>query len=231
MWRLLQNSIPDTLRAELETRIGAALSGQRSEGSRSPEIELAGFFAASRGAGALLRELLSRPDPRALIGQRLSDPVVFSACPTIKLPGAPATGYHSDESAWSNLDSPSSLFTLWFAITDAIVGNGCLRMGSGSAEGERTIAAIPSLSTLDIGSTSAPAHNASMKAGQVLFYDSAQVYGAYPNHSDRPRIAVKAVLGDRTSMKTRDYREIDDYGSVGMLAKQGWRKLFGAGKS
>jgi ectoine hydroxylase-related dioxygenase (phytanoyl-CoA dioxygenase family) len=230
MWRLLQNPIPDTLRAELETRIGSALAGHRDDGRRTAELELADFFAASRGAGALLRELLNQPDARALIGQRLSDPVVFAAAPAIKQPGAPATPYHSDESDWGNLDPPGSLFTLWFAITDAMVGNGCLRMGSGSAEGERTMVALPRASTLDIGSTSAPAHDASMKAGQVLFYDALQVYGAYPNHSNRPRIAVKALLGERSSSPNRDYREIDDYGSVGMLAKQGWRKLFG-GKS
>ena len=227
MWRLLQMSIPETLRAELETRIGAAHAGLRSTGRQS-EVELAGFFTASRGAGTLLRQLLDQPDARALIGQRLKEPVVFSAAPTIKPPGAPASGYRSDESDWAKIDSPPSLFTLWFAITDAGVGNGCLRMGTNSAGGERTMVSVSKLSSFELASTTAPSYDAAMQPGQVLFFDSNQLYGAYPNHSQRPRIAIKAVLGDRASLTSSDVREIGDYGSVGLIAKQGWRKLFGA---
>ena len=72
MWRLLQSSIPETLRAELETRVGAAVAALPPR-SREPEIELAGFFAASRGAGGLLRQLLDQPDARALVSQRLRE--------------------------------------------------------------------------------------------------------------------------------------------------------------
>ena len=229
MWRLLTSTIPDTLRAELETRIGAASAGMRP-GGRTPEVELDGFFAASRGAGGLLRQLLDHPDARALIGQRLEDPVVFHACPTIKPPGAPSTTYRSDQSEWAALDDPPSLFTLWFAVTEAGAGNGCLRMGTNAAGDERTMVSVSRLSSLELASTTAPSYDAAMKPGQVLFFDAAQLYGAYPNHSDRPRIAVRVVLGDRASMKTRGYREIGDYGSVGLVAKQGWRKLFGGGK-
>ncbi|HUQ14045.1 MAG TPA: phytanoyl-CoA dioxygenase family protein [Novosphingobium sp.] len=226
MWRLLQKSIPEPLRAELETRIGGALGDPRGS-PRSAEIELDGFFAASRGAGALLRQLLDQPDTRALIGERLRDPVVFKACPTIKPAGAPASNYRTDAGEWARIDDPPSLFTLWFAITEAGVGNGCLRMGTTSAEGERTMASVSRLSNLELASTTAPSYDAAMKPGQVLFFDSSQLYGAYPNHSQRPRVAVKAVLGERASIKARDAHEIGDYGSVGLVAKQGWRKLFG----
>ena len=155
-------------------------------------------------------------------------PVVFSAAPTIKPPGAPASGYRSDENEWAKIDSPPSLFTLWFAITDAGVGNGCLRMGTNSVGDERTMVSVSKLSSLELASTTAPSYDAAMQPGQVLFFDSNQLYGAYPNHSQRPRIAIKAVLGDRASLKIKDVREIADFGSVGMVAKQGWRKLFGA---
>jgi len=87
---------------------------------------------------------------------------------------------------------------------------------------------VSKLSSLELASTTAPSYDAAMQPGQVLFFDSNQLYGAYPNHSQRPRIAIKAVLGDRASLMTKDVREIGDYGSVGMVAKQGWRKLFGA---
>lgn len=227
MWRLLQNPIPDTLRAELETRIGSVLDSERDHDDRAAEHELKGFFAASRGAGALLRQLLDQPGPHTIIAERLTDPVVFSACPTVKRPGAPARPYHTDDNEWGGPELAASLFTLWFAITEATVGNGCLRMASGSAEGERTLAAVARMSSLELARLSAPSYDASMKAGQVLFFDSSQLYGAYPNHSERPRIAVKAVLGERAALKGRDYREIQDYGSVGLVAKQGWRKLFG----
>jgi hypothetical protein len=226
MWRMLSNTLPETLRAELETRIGAAAAGFEAR-SREPEVELDGFFAASRGAGALLRQLLDQPDARALIGQRLRDPVVFRACPTLKLPGAPATTYRSDEAEWAKLDRPPSLFTLWFAITEAGAGNGCLRMGSSAAGDERTMVSVSRLSSLELASTTAPSYDAAMKPGQILFFDAAQLYGAYPNHSDRARIAVRAVLGDRASLKDGSYQDIADYGSVGLVAKQGWRRLFG----
>jgi hypothetical protein len=49
MWRLLSSTIPETLRAELETRIGAVSAGARP-GGRQPEVELDGFFAASISA-------------------------------------------------------------------------------------------------------------------------------------------------------------------------------------
>jgi hypothetical protein len=226
MWRLLSKSIPEALRADLETRIGAALAGQRGA-PRQPEHELDGFFAASRGAGALLRQLLDQPDARALIGERLREPVVFKACPVIKAPGAPSSPYRSDASEWAAIDDPPSLFTLWFAITEAGVGNGCLRMGANSAEGERTMVAVSRLSSLELPSTTAPSHDAAMKPGQVLFFDAAQLYGSYPNHSQRPRIAVRVTLGERASLHSQGAREIGDYGSVGLVAKEGWRRLFG----
>ena len=227
MWRLLSSSIPETLRAELETRVGAAAAALPPR-TREPEIELAGFFAASRGAGGLLRQLLDQPDARALVSQRLKDPVVFRACPTIKQSGAPSTTYRTDQSEWNASDDPPSLFTLWFAVTEAGAGNGCLRMGAGSAEGERTMVSVSRLSSLELASTTAPSYDAAMKPGQVLFFDATQLYGAYPNHSDRPRIAVRVSLGERASLKGRDFQEIGDFGSVGLVAKQGWRKLFGS---
>lgn len=225
MWRLLQGTIPETLRAELETRIGAAAAGLPR--GREPENELAEFFAASRGAGQLLRELLDQPDSRALIGQRLRDPVVYRACPTLKQPGAPSTTYRTDEKEWGVTDDPPSLFTLWFAITDAGAGNGCLRMGTNTGEGERTMVSVSRLSSLELASTTAPSHDAAMKPGQVLLFDATQLYGAYPNHSERPRVAVRVTLGERTSLRNKDFREIADFGSVGLVAKQGFRKLFG----
>jgi hypothetical protein len=226
MWRLLTNPIPETLRAELETRIGAAASGLGA-GAREPELELDGFFAASRGAGALLRQLLDQPDARALIGERLRNPVVHRACPSLKLPGASSSTYRSDEAEWAKIDSPPSLFTLWFAITEAGAGNGCLRMGSSAAGDARTMVSVSRLSSLELASTTAPSYDAAMKPGHILFFDANQLYGAYPNHSDRARIAVRVVLGDRASLKEGTYQEIADYGSVGLVAKQGWRRLFG----
>ena len=225
MWRLLSGTIPETLRAELETRIGAATSSHRP--GREPETELNSFFAASRGAGALLRQLLEQPDARAVIGQRLNDPVVFHACPTLKQPGAPSTTYRSDAAEWGLGGDPAALFTLWFAVTEAGAGNGCLRMGSNLGEGERTMVSVSRLSSLELASTTAPSYDAAMKAGQVLLFDASQLYGAYPNHSDRPRIAVRVTLGDRAALKGREVQEIGDFGSVGLVAKQGWRKLFG----
>lgn len=225
MWRLLTNAIPETLRAELETRVGAAAVGLAPV--REPEVELERFFSGSRGAGALLRQLLDQADARALIGQRLNDPVVFRACPTLKPPGAPSTTYRSDHSAWAAVDDPPSLFTLWYAITEAGAGNGCLRMGSSAAGDERTMVSVSRLSSLELASTTAPSWDAAMKPGQILFFDAAQLYGAYPNHSERARIAVRVVLGERASLKPGSYHEIADYGSVGLVAKQGWRRLFG----
>ena len=226
MWRLLQNPIPEPLRAELETRIGAAVATLRP-GPREPETELTSFFAASRGAGALLRQLLDLPDSRALISQRLTDPVVFRACPTLKQAGAPSTTYRTDQSEWKTPDELDAVFTLWVAITEAGAGNGCLRMGSNATEGERTMVSVSRLSSLELASTTAPSYDAAMKPGQILFFDATQLYGAYPNHSDRPRIAVRVTLGERAALAGRDFREIGDYGSVGLIAKQGWRKLFG----
>jgi len=226
MWRLLSGTIPETLRAELETRIASATAGQRP-GAREPETELDGFFAASRGAGALLRQLLDQPDARAIIGQRLTDPVVFRACPTLKQPGAPSTTYRTDEKEWGLGEGAASLFTLWFAVTDAGAGNGCLRMGTNVAEGERTMVSVSRLSSLELASTTAPSYDAAMKPGQVLLFDASQLYGAYPNHSDRPRVAVRVTLGERAPLKGREVQEIGDFGSVGLVAKQGWRKLFG----
>ncbi len=226
MWRMLQGTMPETLRAELETRVGAAVSALKP-GSREPETELPDFFAASRGAGQLLRELLDQPDARAIIGQRLTDPVVYRACPSLKQPGAPSTTYRSDAKEWGALDEPASLFTLWFAVTEAGAGNGCLRMGTNTGEGERTMVSVSRLSSLELASTTAPSYDAAMRPGQVLLFDATQLYGAYPNHSDRPRIAVRVSLGERASLKNKDFREVADFGSVGLVAKQGWRKLFG----
>lgn len=226
MWRMLSATIPETLRAELETRIGAAAAALRP-GSRDSETELDNFFAASRGAGALLRQLLDQPDARAIIGQRLKDPVVFKACPTLKQAGASSTTYRSDSAEWATVDDPPSLFTLWFAITEAGAGNGCLRMGTNVAEGERTVISVSRLSSLELASTTAPSYDAAMKPGQVMLFDAEQLYGAYPNHSDRPRVAVRVTLGERASLQRKDFREIGDFGSVGLVAKQGWRKLFG----
>lgn len=227
MWRVLNQPISENLRAELEARVVAAIGTTTRLAGDQPELLLKDFFIESRGAGQLLRELLDTPDARALIAQRLTDPVILAAYPEIKLSGAPATRYRREGDGNGGSAPVASAFTLWIALGPTNGGNGCLRMASTTGESDNTVVALARPSHVEIAPTSAPAYDVAMKPGEIVFFDADQLHGAYPNHSGEPRLAVRVTLAERSGLAPGTFQEIAAYGSLGLAARQGWRKLLG----
>ena len=144
----------------------------------------------------LLARVLLRGAPgclaRAALGAR---PVLFQDLLVSKPPGTQeAVQWHQDYSYWP-LASPRGL-TMWVALDDADVGNGCLHYLRGSHRGgERQPADFVKGATQPRRDDLPPLHIAGeiaaleARAGDLLIHDPLVLHMSPPNISARPRRA------------------------------------------
>jgi hypothetical protein len=115
-----------------------------------------------------------------------------------KPPGARRIEWHQDFSYWP-LDAATGV-TLWVALDDADVANGCLHYVPGTHRlGERQPADFiagtgqpmrPDLPPLDLSGREREAVPAEVAAGRILAHHPLVWHMSPPNHSNRPRRAL-----------------------------------------
>lgn len=174
------------------------------------------LFSRRVGDARILRVLnaLIGPDVKAIHSQAF-----------FKAPGMPGNGWHQDELFIPTRDR--SLVTVWIALEDTSIENGCLRVFPGS---HRPSVLWPMRRHNDpevdraeeaYGFPYAPgdAVAVELREGSALFFDGYLVHGSFPNRSqDRTRRALLYVYADAASPvmfdpttyqpTAQDYRDI-----------------------
>lgn len=231
MWKVVEDTIPEELRADLEQKICAWITKRGVDEGRHFDSRSKTFFDASFSHSKLLRRLLDLPWTKTLIASRLTDPVLQHAYPLIKAPGGPPTTFHQDRAFWTEMDNPPSMFTLWCAITDVNESNGCLRMAYGENLLEHEEVLTKAGKTLQLIDQPDDASDIRMHAGQVLLFDSMQPHGAFSNNTKKHRLALKIVLGEKKSLGTSHYQSIQEIGRLTPVVRRRAVTLLRAAKS
>ncbi|MEE2661847.1 MAG: phytanoyl-CoA dioxygenase family protein [Pseudomonadota bacterium] len=122
--------------------------------------------------------------------------------------------WHQD-SAYFGLE-PNELITVWLALTDSTIENGCLRVIPRTHLGEtythdetpdekNLLARSQSIEAID----DAGAINLELKAGQFSIHHERLVHGSLPNTTDRPRIGLGLFCMPTHVRSTLDRRFAD----------------------
>ncbi|MEP6755277.1 MAG: phytanoyl-CoA dioxygenase family protein [Chthonomonadales bacterium] len=108
-----------------------------------------------------------------------------------------AVPWHTDGAYWSGRLDPMEVITLWLAVDESSVGNGCMRVIPGSHLASP--ADLSSYSAVDKSTNvfdrqidpstidNSKAVDLELKAGECHFHDSWTIHGSNPNHSDKRR--------------------------------------------
>lgn len=118
--------------------------------------------------------------------------------------------FHQDSAYWTNV-YPHNMISCWFALDDATVENGCVRMIPGSHkrllphreyEGNQQYG-IPA-EEVDVNAE-VPVE---IKAGGALFHHSLTVHRSFPNRSDKSRRGLVSIYmpADLTFVKPWDFK-------------------------
>ncbi|MDH4145570.1 MAG: phytanoyl-CoA dioxygenase family protein [Acidimicrobiia bacterium] len=133
----------------------------------------------------------------------------------------PKVPWHRD--AFTSVIDPIATTSVWIAVTESTVDNGCLRFVPGSHRtgdaGEHDATPRPGemfSATLDPASFDASsAVDAELEPGQVVFFDVFTVHGSQPNNGTRPRAGFACRYMPGTSIYHHDRVEVRDQPGYG----------------
>lgn len=133
--------------------------------------------------------------------------------------------WHQDGEYWPI--RPLATCSVWLAIDDATVDNGCLEVIPGSHRGgnllDHEMNSSPDLSLpLQLKADQFDASRAvpiTLEAGQVSFHDVFLVHGSAPNRSDSPRRGMTLRYMPTSSVYVRDQAGRRDQGRLSMAER------------
>lgn len=186
--RIFTRAEMDTLRTHVDEMIAALPSDKRPEEMDVPHFQDPRLF----------RYLA---DPRVLdvIEAFIGPDIVLWSSHFIAKPrgDGKAVPWHTDGAYWNKRLEPMDVITLWLAVDESTVENGCMRVIPGSHRDIR--AAIESYEAVDgsrnVFSTrikpemmdESKAVNLELAVGECHFHDAWTIHGSNPNHSTKRR--------------------------------------------
>jgi non-heme Fe2+,alpha-ketoglutarate-dependent halogenase len=144
-----------------------------------------------------VHDLLAHPRIVDLVKDLLGENVIgFGSHFFCKMPGdGKAVAWHQDASYWPL--TPSKTVTVWLAIDDSDIGNGCMRVIPGSHQfGHLTYRRSSADEnnvldqTVDDAERFGQPVNVELKAGQASVHSDLLLHGSEPNDSDRRRCGL-----------------------------------------
>lgn len=177
-----------TLRDHVDELIAKLPEGKRPEALDVPHFEDPWLF----------RYLI---DPRVLdvISDFIGPDIVLWSSHFIAKPKGDglAVPWHTDGAYWHNRLQPMNVITLWLAVDESSVENGCMRVISGTHNSVKTAidAYIPVEKEKNVFATRLPKQfinesktvDLELAVGECHFHDAWTIHGSNPNHSGKRR--------------------------------------------
>jgi hypothetical protein len=178
----------DTLRAHVDEMIAALQEGKRPEEMDVPHFEDPWLFRYLTDARVL-----------DVIEDFIGPDIVLWSSHFIAKPKGDGKGvpWHTDGAYWGKRLDPMKVITLWLAVDESSVENGCMRVIPGTqkqiaASMEEYLAVDP---TRNVFSTRIPpelidesrAVDLELKIGECHFHDAWTIHGSNPNNSEKRR--------------------------------------------
>ncbi|TWO68725.1 phytanoyl-CoA dioxygenase family protein [Caenimonas sedimenti] len=227
-WRLPPERV-DEMRDALDELI------RRNPGVR-PEKLVSAHIEGDNGEGvhgsAAFLELARDPGIVELVGGILGPDVILWGCHVFCKP--PLEGYetpwHQDGHYWPI--RPLATCTVWVALEDSKIDNGCLRVIPGSHRAKLLHEHLhEDRADLTLQQRLAPgtfdeyqAADVELEAGEMSLHDVYMIHGARPNTSSRRRTGVALRYMPSTSLFDRSLRPVD--GKTGVAVNFARRPLW-----
>ncbi len=186
----LERVIFDNPNTRPERLVSVHISGLNSEGVSGDEAFL---------------ELAKDPEIVNLVAQLIGPDVILWGCQSFCKPGGDGmeVPWHQDGHYWPI--RPLATCTVWVAIDDSVVANGCLRVIPGSHRGrtlhthlkEDRTDVVLNQRVADGVFAESDAVDIELVAGQMSLHDVYMIHGSNPNRSTRRRagIAIRYMPG------------------------------------
>lgn len=227
-WRLSAGRV-DLMRNALDELI-AANPGVR------PEKLVSAHIAGDNGEGvrgsAAFLDLARDPDIVELASGILGEDIILWGCHVFCKPPLEGfeTPWHQDGHYWPI--RPLATCTVWVALEDSKVDNGCLRVVPGSHRGQVLHEHLHEDRTdLTLQQRLAPGTfdesegvDVELEAGEMSLHDVYMIHGARPNTSRRRRTGVALRYMPSTSLFDRSLRPVD--GKTGVPVNFAQRPLW-----
>ena len=186
--------------------------GENSEGQNSEGV---------RGVAAFLH-LAQDPQIIELVSQVIGDDIILWGCHVFCKPAAEGyeTPWHQDGHYWPI--RPLATCTVWVALEDSRVSNGCLRVIPRSHLARQSHEHLhEERQDLTLNQRLAPhtfdqslAVDLELRAGQMSLHDVYMIHGAQPNRSPQRRTGVALRYMPSTSLFDRSLRPVDGQSGV-----------------
>jgi chlorinating enzyme len=184
--RIFTEAEIDALRAHVDEMIAALPPGKRPEEMDVPHFQDPWLF-----------RYLTHPKALDVIEQFIGPDIVLWSSHFISKPGGDgkAVPWHTDGAYWGTRLSPMEVITLWLAVDESSVENGCMRVIPGSHHDiakemdaydpvDRATHVFHSrLRNVD----DAKAVDLELQPGECHFHDAWTVHGSNPNFSNKRR--------------------------------------------
>ena len=176
------------LREHVDAMIAALPEGKRSEEMDVPHFEDPWLF-----------RYLAHPRVLDVMEDLLGPDIVLWSSHFIAKPkgNGRAVPWHTDGAYWNKRLTPMNVMTLWLAVDESTVENGCMRVIPGSHHAYR--AAIDDYESVDrstnVFHARIPPHlieeeravNLELAVGECHFHDAWTIHGSNPNFSEKRR--------------------------------------------
>jgi ectoine hydroxylase-related dioxygenase (phytanoyl-CoA dioxygenase family) len=214
-----------TLRAALDELLRRN-PGVRPEKLVSAHVDRGGTGGVDNGEGvrgvAAFLQLARDPQLVELVADVIGDDVVLWGCHVFCKPAGEGyeTPWHQDGHYWPI--RPLATCTVWVALEDSDVGNGCLRVVPRSHAARQLHAHLHEDRTdltlnqrIDpLGFDAATAVDLQLKPGQMSLHDVYMIHGAEANRSARRRTGVALRYMPSASLFDRSLRPVDGQSGV-----------------
>jgi hypothetical protein len=165
-----------------------------------PNPNCPSFSQYGIGTEGGLMEFCSRSDVVDMVESVMGPDVIMWSCTIFSKPAEAGkrTPFHRDGEFWPL--NPLETVTLWVAVTESNVGNGCLRLVPGSHRTDN-LGRHHNVTTDDVifgreidddEFDPARAIDIELEPGQMVLFDVKMIHGANPNEGNRPRSAFTA---------------------------------------
>lgn len=186
--RIFTQAEMDTLRDHVDEMIASLPEGKRPEELDVPHFQDPWLF-----------RYLTHPRVLDIIADFIGPDIVLWSSHFIAKPkgNGLAVPWHTDGAYWNNRLQPMSVITLWLAVDESTIENGCMRVIPETHTAVKTAidAYIPVEKEKNVFATRIPkqfideeqAVDLELAIGECHFHDAWTIHGSNPNHSTKRR--------------------------------------------
>lgn len=181
---------------------------------------------SSFGTRSLLKKIYKHEIVQKIFSSReFRQPFIEHVKVLGKAGGGADTPWHQDSDFWKDRDPKKTMFTVWIAITDVTIQNGCMIMAEANIDDSLPHKIVRNGKERELENAdffdSGSVMQCELKPGDALVFNSTAPHCALPNVTQDARLAIKVVFQDfhqRPEVERLDLTSVSFNGGIkGMM--------------